>query len=1136
MPDSRKDVKTIFGKAIEIHSDDERAKYLDQACAGDESLRAEVDDLLGATERAGNFLGGSSPGNNTLPITEKPGTVIGPYKLLQQIGEGGMGVVYMAEQEEPIRRKVALKIIKPGMDSRQVVARFEAERQALAMMDHQNIARVLDAGTTQAGRPYFVMELVHGLRITEYCDRNKLPLDDRLSLLVQVCQAIHHAHQKGVIHRDIKPSNVMVTLYDGQPVPKVIDFGVAKAIEHRLTEKTMFTQYGQIIGTPEYMSPEQAEMSGLDVDTRSDVYSLGVLLYELLTGTTPLSREELLQGGLDHMLQAIRDQEPPKPSLRLSESGEAVATISARRRVDSRELSLLLRGELDWIVMRALEKDRTRRYDTVSSLAADIMRHRNNEPVEASPASTAYRLRKFARRHKSLISTAAAFAAILVLGTITSTWQAIRAWNAEQAALDQTKIARTAEVEAIEQRDQASTQRQVAITAKREIERQLRTNLIARAAHAYQIGDFRHVEQYLRQARRGSQPQELGFEWYHLWHAWNEAVGRPSMPVFGHPRDMSISADGEILALADAYGGYVTLWGLRERRKIEEFGHQGDFCNPFVAFSPDGNTLAYSGDDPTRVILRDMQTKQQRELPEGMPGHEKRICDVAFSPDGTLLASGSVDGEIILWDWQSGKMIRQFSGHTWHVNSVAFSPDGKLLASASFDKTVRIWSVESGEQERTFRGHTGALRQVAFSPDGRVVVSGGQDRVVKVWALETGEHTTLTGHADEVRALVFLPGNSEILMSAGRDRTIRFWNLRARTQQAMLPIYSGGMRTADFMPNGTLVHVARTGVSWDCHVMFSSKDVLESTDIPPDGLGGGAPWLAWFPNSRVLAVTRRNSCEVELWLVGISGAQRLDPIRTPTPLYTPTPLHAMEISSEGVLAAVAQDQHSIYLYRQESSEPWKRLPSDERAIQCVAFSHDAKRLVAGCSDGTLLSSNVPTGEVERQWLAHNTGVRCTAFARDGTLASADHDDTVRVWPDASDEFTCEFKCQGSWIQSMTFSPDGRVLAIALFTGEIELWNTRSGKLAASLRGHPYCPCSVSFSADGRVLYSAGSDGLVMVWDIERSEERATIPARMPALESMSMSPDEQILAVGGRSGHVQLLRRATEEDVEAAGW
>ena len=391
-----------------------------------------------------------------LPITERPGTVIGPYKLLQQIGEGGMGTVFMAEQTQPVQRKVALKVIKPGMDSRQVIARFEAERQALAMMDHVNIARVLDAGATESGRPYFVMELVHGVPITKYCDDNRLTPRERLELFVPVCQAIQHAHQKGIIHRDIKPSNVLVTLYDGKPVPKVIDFGVAKATEQRLTERTLFTQYGTMVGTLEYMSPEQAEMSALGVDTRSDIYSLGVLLYELLTGSTPLSHKRLKEAAYAEILRMIKEEEPPRPSTRLSDSGEALASISAQRHTEPAKLTKLVRGELDWIVMKTLEKDRNRRYETANGFAADVQRYLDDEPVQACPPSARYRFREVRAAEQAGAGDRGVMLVLaLVRGTAVSMWQAIRATQAEGLADQRLETANANYETAEEQRQRA---------------------------------------------------------------------------------------------------------------------------------------------------------------------------------------------------------------------------------------------------------------------------------------------------------------------------------------------------------------------------------------------------------------------------------------------------------------------------------------------------------------------------------------------------------------------------------------------------------------------------------------------------------------------------------------------------------
>jgi len=379
------------------------------------------------------------------PLSEQPGDRIGRYKLLEQIGVGGFGVVYVAEQQEPVRRRVALKVIKLGMDTREVIARFEAERQALALMDHPNIAKVFDAGATANGRPYFVMELVKGDRITDYCDKNNLTTRQRLDLFGQICHAIQHAHQKGIIHRDIKPSNILVSMQDGAPVPKVIDFGIAKATQQRLTEKTVFTALGDFIGTPAYMSPEQAEMSGVDIDTRSDIYSLGVLLYELLTGKTPFDPRELQARGLEAMRRAIREEEPRRPSTRLTTMEEGELTTTAKRRqTDAPKLVHLVQGDLDWIVMKCLEKDRTRRYETANGLASDLLRHVNNEPVLARPPSTAYRMQKAFRRNKTAFAAAALIAVVLVAATGISVRQAVRAKRAETLAKQ-----RLAESEAI---------------------------------------------------------------------------------------------------------------------------------------------------------------------------------------------------------------------------------------------------------------------------------------------------------------------------------------------------------------------------------------------------------------------------------------------------------------------------------------------------------------------------------------------------------------------------------------------------------------------------------------------------------------------------------------------------------------
>jgi Tol biopolymer transport system component len=665
-----------------------------------------------------------------------------------------MGVVYMAEQREPVRRKVALKVVKPGMDTRAVVARFEAERQALAMMDHPNIAHVLDAGATESGKPYFVMELVPGVPITEFCDRNDLTMRERLELFIQVCQAVQHAHQKGIIHRDLKPSNVLVTSCDGVPVPKIIDFGVAKATNQQLTDKSAFTSFGQIIGTPLYMSPEQAEMNCLDVDTRSDIYSLGVLLHELLTGTTPFDNDRLREIGIDEVRRVIREEEPVRPSTRVSTLGAAATTVSMHRKTDPIKLSHALRGELDWIVMKALAKDRSRRYQTVIEFAKDIDCYLNDEPVQACRPSPTYRFRKFARRYRAQLLTAFGVAGILVAGTLVST--CLAAWAVRAQGIANTRLiseqaarrdAQRSEAAALDARAIAEKQEQLAEQQRDAAEYDFYVASVRLAEHYWGSGQVtRMADSLLAIAPKPGRPASRGWEWSELVsRCHRERLVLPFQYFFGW------SPDGKYLATADHFSG-INIWDVRSGKR-RAFLKECPVVAWAVSWSPDGKHVAAGTDRGTVVIWEFPSGKKLRSL----LGGGAAVHSVDWSPEGDRLAVGEGEGvefawdtrqerhravlsenseaTIRIWDWRAGKTLASLIVPSGPVSCLDWHPDGRQLLGV-YDRSssqLKIWDTSTGKEIAGWP--TGYGRMAAFSPDGRRVVSGAEP--VKVMDLNT---------------------------------------------------------------------------------------------------------------------------------------------------------------------------------------------------------------------------------------------------------------------------------------------------------------------------------------------------------------------------------------------------------------
>ena len=823
--------ESIFFTALEKETPEARAAYLDNACKGDANMRRYIERMLTAHPKLDGFLQQSpaprvdeNPATiEPPPIEERPGTIIGPYKLLQQLGEGGFGFVFMAEQEQPVRRKVALKIIKPGMDSKQVVARFEAERQALALMDHPNIARVFDGGTTKSGRPFFVMELVKGIPITEFCDKNRLTPRERLELFIPVCQAVQHAHQKGVIHRDIKPSNVLVTMYDDKPVPKVIDFGVAKAIAEKLTEQTLFTRVGQVIGTLEYMSPEQASLNALDVDTRADVYALGVLLYELLTGTTPLNKERMEGVAFLEMLRLIREEEPPKPSTRLSQSGDALTSYAVDRRTDRQKLPKMVKGELDWITMKALEKDRTRRYETASAMAADVQRYLKDEQVEACPPSVTYRLQKYARKHKTAFAMTSMAAALLLFGIVATGWQAVRATHAEGEAdaqrviaLESAKTARDQEAIARRERDEAAAANLHLHDAQQDLKRTLyfaRANLLQNAWEANNTGQ---VLQLLDQQRpRVGEPDLRDFEWHYrdrMCHQdiltiatmssyWPERV----IPAFS-PDGKFVAAQanrldgkqsrGEIAIFSLADGSERTRVKLDAKLSIGSLQWSTDSKRVLIVRLSERVTgiRTFPKTEETDSLVEfvicdaaDGHVISRAPVTDGAAGSNRRnfgYVNTAFSPDEKYFAictdqpAALASRKILLGDMATGKIIRQFGDSAGQPFLFAFSPDGRRLAAPiqvgerSSELLIKVWDTASGDELLSKKAPGSNIR---FSPDGnRLAIIGfvtKQSSAFTAWDLTSGKEMNAFPLTQEVKENDGPPTRSLSFFVFSRDTT-----------------------------------------------------------------------------------------------------------------------------------------------------------------------------------------------------------------------------------------------------------------------------------------------------------------------------------------------------------------------------
>jgi len=1101
----------------------EREGYLLRTCGHDTDMRerlvGKLERLMDSLSTASGSVGPTSARSTRseiaraltagLDLHETPGTIMGRYTLLQKIGEGGCGIVYLAEQEQPVRRQVALKLIKLGLDTREFIARFQAERQALALMEHPNIARVFDAGATELGRPYFVMELVRGVPITRFCDEAKLPLRDRLQLFISVCQAVQHAHQKGVIHRDLKPSNILVARHDGTPVAKIIDFGIAKALDAGPTGKTLFTQFHAFMGTPAYISPEQMELGGVDIDTRADIYGLGVLLYELLTGGTPFDNQDLAQAGLDAMRKTIRETEPPRPSLRLAatEPGK-LREIASRRCHEPQKLIRLVQGDLDWIALKCLEKDRARRYETSNGLAADLQRHLNDEPVMARPPSTAYRFQKTVRRHKLAFVAGAAVIAALLLGIIASSWQAVRATHAEREA-------REAESDAAKQ-ELIARQRAYASDM----------NVAWQALHENNLG--RAQDLLDRQRPQPGQSDLRGWEWRYLWQE-TRSDALSVLCETSEIESLTASFDGRWLAIGLVHKEGVLVWDLKTRQQVAHLASGTHGVR--AVFSPTEPLLAYTtaGEGLHLHFWNAITQQSMVDIPM-----EDGRSDLAFSRDGLTLVTSTEskpNGSLTIWRVSDGTRLASYPANpVLGPPSTAFAvaPDLSVAAIGSWDR-VRVVDLRNGQELWNGGENERSLSALAFSPDGKILASAGFSvGDISLWEVATGKEIgRLTGHSDYVTSLVFWPDGSKLASSSG-DQTIRTWDVASRTCTDVLRGHRLEVWRLALLPdNRTLVSGCKDGVVclWDTATTHPRQEHVT--------LAKNTSALTWCfaPDSRSV-LTFDSDRKVTRWS-GPNFKEREELLSTGAGVFI-----GERFSPDGHFVACALPDGSVSVWDVTRRSLFCHFkPADPDAVPTTFHGGGSRLIVWSQSTNRQFDWDLIANREVQSWPAPESSFAGWGLSSNEqqAIAVGGHGDVLVR--NLAEESTAKLNLDIMEGSGIAFSPSGGLLAITSWLGYTRVWETTSWKEVATLRGYLNGVFGAAFSPDGhRLATTAGVENEALkLCAVDSWQDVLTLHAEGNLFVEPLFSPDGNAIGIQSvRGGQVHVWRAPTWAEIKQA--